>query len=203
METVLAGQAVEAVHQAQGVGHQDVGDREGARQPFAAGQDGLHVLEPGLQEAVHERPAGGVLGLAAELEQGPGQAGHLHGIEGGEQPLGGLAAAARVGRHEGGAALPQMKQDRAALEDREVAVGQPGDLGEGLVGEVLRTPVAERGALDAVGQAGLFQRPAHAQVPHEAARRLGDPVVGGEDQLVHPARSWTRLPRGRADPLTP
>ena len=93
--------------------------------------------------------------------------------------------AVRIGGHQRVAALAEMQQDRAALEDREVAIGQPRHLAEGLVREMLGLPIAERRALDAIGQAGLFQRPAHPQVAHIAARRFGNPVEGGEDQVAH------------------
>ena len=81
--------------------------------------------------------------------------------------------------------LAEMKQDRAALEDRDVAIGQPRHLAEGLVREMLGLPVAKRHALDAIGQAGLFQRPAHAQVAHKAPAHFGNPVEGGQREVGH------------------
>lgn len=51
-----------------------------------------------------------------------------------------------------------MKQDRAAFEDRDVSVGQPRHLAEGLVSEMPGISVAKWRALDAIGQSGLFQR---------------------------------------------
>ena len=59
--------------------------------------------------------------------------------------------------------FPQVQQDRPALEQREVAVGQPRNLAERLVREMPGFAVTERRALDPVGQPRLFQRPAHAQ----------------------------------------
>src|SRR5580704_9479954 len=78
-----------------------------------------------------------------------------------------------------------MKQDRAALEDRDVSIGQPRHLAEGLVREMLGIPSAEWHALDAIGQPGLFQCPTHAYVTHIAPRRLGNPIEGAEDQVEH------------------
>src|SRR3982074_2988707 len=80
-----------------------------------------------------------------------------------------------------------MKQDRAALEDRDVSIGQPRHLAEGLVREMLGIPSAEWHALDAIGQSGLFQCPPHTYVTHIAPRRLGNPIEGGEDQFDHSA----------------
>src|SRR5258708_40278812 len=78
-----------------------------------------------------------------------------------------------------------MKQDRAALEDRDVSIGQPRHLAEGLVREMLGIPSAKWHALDAIGQPGLFQCPTHTYVTHIAPRRLGNPIEGGEDQVGH------------------
>src|SRR6266849_3873698 len=80
-----------------------------------------------------------------------------------------------------------MKQDRAALEDREVSIGQPRHLAEGLVREMLGIPNAKWHALDAIGQPGLFQCPTHTYVTHIAPRRLGNPIEGGENQVDHSA----------------
>src|SRR5262245_29260471 len=80
-----------------------------------------------------------------------------------------------------------MKQDRAALEDRDVSIREPRHLAEGLVREMLGIPSAKWHALDAIGQPGLFQRPTHTYVTHIAARLLGNPIEGGEDQVGHSA----------------
>src|SRR3981081_1210186 len=80
-----------------------------------------------------------------------------------------------------------MKQDRAALEDRDVSIGQPRHLAEGLVREMLGIPSAKWHALDAIGQSGFFQCPTHTYVTHIAPRRLGNPIEGGEDQIDHSA----------------
>src|ERR1700730_16462708 len=66
-----------------------------------------------------------------------------------------------------------MKQDRAALEDRDVSIGQPRHLAEGLVREMLGIPSAKWHALDAIGQPGLFQCPTHTYITQIAPRRLG------------------------------
>src|SRR5258705_9268767 len=81
-----------------------------------------------------------------------------------------------------------MKQDRAALEDRDVSIGQPRYLTKRLVQEMFGIPSAKRHALNAIGQPGLFQCPTHPYVTHIAARHLGNPIEGGEDQVAH-ARS--------------
>src|SRR5262249_30367818 len=78
-----------------------------------------------------------------------------------------------------------MKQDRAALEDRDVSIGQPRHLPEGLMREMLGIPSAKWHALDAVGQPGFFQCPTHTYVTHIAPRRFGNPIEGGENQVGH------------------
>jgi AraC-like DNA-binding protein len=95
------------------------------------------------------------------------------------------AAAARIARQQRLALLPQMQEDRPALEDRDVAVDEPGGLAERLARQMLRPPLAEGRALDPVGQARLLERPADPEVPHIAARALRDPVVGDDDKLAH------------------
>src|SRR3979409_1586355 len=80
-----------------------------------------------------------------------------------------------------------MKQDRAALEDRDVSIGQPRHLAEGLVREMLGIPSAKLPALGGIGQPGLFQCPTHTYVTHIAPRRFGNPIEGGEDQIDHSA----------------
>jgi hypothetical protein len=104
-----------------------------------------------------------------------------------EQPFLSVAATARIGRHQRVTTLAQMKQDRAALEDREIPVGQPRNLAEGLVREMVRLAAVKRRALDAIGEPRLFQRPTHAQVAHIAPRHFGNPIEGGEDQIGHSA----------------
>src|ERR1700704_6567743 len=78
-----------------------------------------------------------------------------------------------------------MKQDRPAFEDRDVAIRQPWHLAKGLVREMLRAAIAKRRAFDAIGQPGFFQRPAHANVAHEAPRHLGNPIVCRKDKFNH------------------
>src|SRR5882724_6763272 len=80
-----------------------------------------------------------------------------------------------------------MKQDRAALEDRDVSIGQPRHLAKWLVREMLGIPSAKWHALDAIGQPGLFQRPTHPYVTHIAARHFGNPIESGENQVGHSA----------------
>jgi len=69
--------------------------------------------------------------------------------------------------------LSEVKQNRAALEDREIAIGQPRHLAEWLVREMLRLSIAKRHARDTIGQAGLFQRPAHTQIAYKTPRQSG------------------------------
>jgi hypothetical protein len=143
------------------------------------------MLEPELEEVVEEFPCRMCRRFAGELHSDQGRlaistelsAANSHSIAS-LRPRGSAGISAV-------AALAEVKQDRAALEDRDVAVGQPRHLAEGLVREMLGVAIAERHALDAIGQPGLFQRPAHAQVAHKAPRHLGNPVEGGEDQLGH------------------
>jgi hypothetical protein len=90
-----------------------------------------------------------------------------------------------------------MQQDRAALEDRDVAIGEPGDLAEGLVGELVGLAIAEWGGFDAVWEASFFQGPVDAEVADVAAGELGNPVEGGMRGLRVVGRSYagTRGPR--------
>src|ERR1700733_10655508 len=78
-----------------------------------------------------------------------------------------------------------MKQDCTALEDRDVPIGQPRYLAEGLMHKMLGIPSAEWHALDAIGQSGLLQCPTHSYVTHIAPRRLGNPIEGGKGQVGH------------------
>src|SRR5262249_3588156 len=97
-----------------------------------------------------------------------------------------------------------MKQNRAALEDRDASIGQPWHLSEGLVREMLGIASAKWDALDVIWQSGLFQRPTHAHVTHIPARRLGNPIKGGEDQVNHsasPSVDAERPALGRKRPL--
>src|SRR4030088_2413335 len=80
-----------------------------------------------------------------------------------------------------------MKQDRAALEDRDVSIRQPWHLAKRLVREMLGIPSAKWHALDAIGQSGLFQCPTHTYVTYIAPRHLGNPIEGGEGQVDHSA----------------
>src|SRR6516162_10962594 len=89
-----------------------------------------------------------------------------------------------------------MKQDRAALEDRDVSIGQPRHLAEGLVRELLGALTTKWRALDAIGQPSLLQRPTNAYVAHIATRRRGDPIEGGEGQVCQIVAN----PRRRLDP---
>ena len=79
---------------------------------------------------------------------------------------------------EGLAALAEVQEDGAALEDRALPVLQPGDLPEGLVREVVRAAVPEGHGLHAVGQPGLLERPADAHVADPAPGLLGSAVRG-------------------------
>ena len=58
---------------------------------------------------------------------------------------------------------------------------------EGLPIEMAAGLVRERHRLDPVGQPRLFRGPAQPQIAHEAARHLGNPVEGGQDQIAHGA----------------
>jgi hypothetical protein len=75
-----------------------------------------------------------------EYQYRPGQACRLDGIERREQAFQSLAVPARIGRHQHITTLAQMKQNRAALEDRDLSIGQPRHLAEGLVRKMLDIP---------------------------------------------------------------
>jgi hypothetical protein len=93
--------------------------------------------------------------------------------------------------------LSEVKQNRAALEDREIAIGQPRHLAEWLVREMLRLSIAKRHARDTIGQAGLFQRPAHTQIAYKTPRQFGNPIEGGQSQFGHPASPCAGSSKGR------
>src|SRR5262245_18937279 len=151
-------QSVEPIDEAQHVRHEYVGNRERSSQPFAARQHPLHVTESVLEEVVQLLPSRRSSGVAGELQYGPGQACRLDRIEAREQPFDDFAATMSLGGHQRVTALSEMKQDRAALEDREVSIDQPGHLAERLVREMPGTAIAKWCAPDAIGQPGLFQR---------------------------------------------
>ena len=109
-------QAVEAVYQAQYVGHEDIGDGKGIGEPFAAGECSFHLLETGSEEGIQVLPARGLLVIAGEVIEGPGQAGGFHGVEGGEQPADDRAAGVRICWHQRFTALCQMQEDGTAFE---------------------------------------------------------------------------------------
>lgn len=180
-------QAVEAAHQAQYVGHEDIGDAKGIGEPFAAGECSFHLLETGGEESIQVLPARGLLVIAGEVIEGPGQAGGFHGVEGGEQPADDRAAGVRVGGHQRFTALCQMQEDGTAFEQREIVIGEPGHLPEGLMCKVIGSPFVKRNTLHPVRQPGLFQRPTHAQVTHVAPWHVGHPVIGGKDKIRHRA----------------
>src|SRR4051812_15985639 len=169
-------QTVETVDQAQHIGHENIRNRKRARQPSTACENLLHVTEPKGQESVQMPPALGLLMVVEELENRGRQCGHLNRVECGEQPLDDFAASLRFGWHQRLALLRDMKQDRAALEDRDVSVGQPWYLPERLVCEVISASITERDTFDAVRQSSLFKRPSDTKVADVAARQFGNPV---------------------------
>lgn len=64
------------------------------------------------------------------------------------------------------------------LEDRDVSIGLPRHLAEGLVRKKLRIPRGKWHALDAIGQPGLLQCPTHTLLhlsfEGEVARSAGE-----------------------------
>ena len=74
----------------------------------------------------------------------------------------------------------------ARVEQDEIAVLQGWDLAERVALAMFRLlEVRPRHQALVVWLAHLLQRPAHTNVAHEAARRLWNPVVRGEDKLGH------------------
>src|SRR5262245_54637199 len=67
---------LEPIDKAQHIRHENIGDREGPRQPLASCQYRLQVLEPGLEELVQTLPSWRITGVTGEREYGPGQARH-------------------------------------------------------------------------------------------------------------------------------
>src|SRR6185369_2910806 len=63
----IARQPVEPIDEAQHVRHEDVSDGEAAGEPFATGQDRLHMLKPvDLEESVEKLPGGRIVTLPRE-----------------------------------------------------------------------------------------------------------------------------------------
>lgn len=119
--------------------------------------------------------------------EGPRHGGHLYGIERRKEPFHDLGAPWPIGRHQRRAAFPEIQQDRAALEDHNVSIGEPWHLAKGLERQT-RRGVAHGRRCDLIRQLSFLQCPSDAKVTNEAARKLRHPVERGQDELGH-ARS--------------
>src|SRR5712672_3035211 len=53
------------------------------------------------------------------------------------------------------------------------------------VRKMLGSTIPEGHAFHTIGQASLFQCPAHPYVAHVAARHFGNPIEGGENHVAH------------------
>lgn len=96
-------------------------------------------------------------------------------------------ARARLLRQEHLAALADVQDDGPGFEQREPVLLEDRHLPEGLQRAVLRLVlVALREQAGPVRKARLLQRPAHAKIPDEASREIGNPLEGGyRDHAVH------------------
>src|SRR5690606_37363341 len=86
----------------------------------------------------------------------------------------------------------QMQRDRPALEQRQPAVLDHRDLPKGLHGAVLVAFPLRRNRGDRIGTAGLLQHPAHAEFADEAARELGQPIIGVKND-AHRAAAESKI----------
>jgi hypothetical protein len=136
--------AVESINKTQHVGHKDVGYGKGPGQPFSLSEHVFHVLEASIEEFVdllRKRRIGVV--AARKLHQRPGQARHFNGIQRRKHPFGSLATPPRISWHHLVATVADVKQDSAALEDRDVTIRQPRYLTKWLMQKMLALPALE------------------------------------------------------------
>lgn len=122
---------------------------------------------------------------AGDLQEPPGHRYHLDRIERGDHPLQHLCLSGGIGGHQHFALAGQMQQAGAALEQVDLAVAQEGHLAEGLAREMRWPSVLQRDRPHGIAQPGLLAGLSEAQVAHEAARAIGHPVVGRENQACH------------------
>jgi hypothetical protein len=116
-----------------------------------------------------------------DVELHIGQKVRLDRVDRGHQPAGHPGPAGRVLRGQALGLLHQVKHDGGRFEHLDLLVPIGRDLAEGLPAAVgLPVPVREVDQNGLVGQAGLLQGPAHAQVAHEALGQGRNPVEGGD-----------------------
>ena len=79
-------------------------------------------------------------------------------------------------------ALGNMENDRACLEQDEIAFLIGGNLAEGLQAQMCgRLHRMERDEANFVGLAHFFERPANARVTRQSLAAIGRPFEGGDD----------------------
>ncbi len=104
----------------------------------------------------------------------------LNGVERRHQPLNRPSARARILRQQRLAALSDVLHDGSGLEQHEAVFLEDRHLAEGLQRPVLRLVLIALAQQTApVWQAGLLQRPAHAQIPYLTPSELGNPFESG------------------------
>src|ERR1700720_1390012 len=144
----------------------------------AAVERGGELREPPLYPL--DRGGATLLGPALlgmeEVDLGEPLDGYLHRVERGEHPLDHVRPGRRVAGQQSVAPLGDVEDDRSRFEQGKVAVLDRRNLAEWLDGAIggrayRALTVADQG--DAIGQAGLLERPAHPQVADQPPRERG------------------------------
>src|SRR5690606_12197471 len=114
----------------------------------------------------------------------------LHRIERGEHPRYRASPCIARAWQQGFAIRGDVKDDRAAFVKQQITVLDGGCLPEGLACQMLWGSLfcAERHLLHGVRSLGFFERPAHAQGPHQRRCEIRNPGIG--EQRDHRGRSF-------------
>ncbi len=106
----------------------------------------------------------------------------LHGVERGEDPGDRPRPCAGVIGQQARVMLGNVEDDRAGLEQGEIALFVGGNLAERMQGQMRRfLHRAERHQTNLVGQARFLQRPAHARIAGQSLAAVGRAFKGGDD----------------------
>src|SRR5262249_23630662 len=153
----------------------DISDGETPSEPFTFGQYRLQPLQPALEERVPFCPLGSLPCFCRHRQHPPRNTRELDRAHRCNEPHPGFGSATPISGHQLLTELAKVKQDRTALEDREITVRQPRHLPEGLIRKVFGPAATKWSARDTIRQSRFLQRPADANVANVAARVLGHP----------------------------
>ena len=128
----------------------------------------------------------------------------LHGVERGEHPGDGPRPRIGIVREQARMVLGDVEDDRAGLEQGEVAFLIGRDQAERMKAQMRGLRLRpERDEANLVGLAHLFKRPANAHIAREAHATIGRPVPGSDDDghretlLTNPSGCSAPPSRGR------